>query len=56
MDISGQSAEREPAHEKIYNPKSSRMIDINGPVYRKLLCGGYMHWREERHLYMNCKY
>ncbi|GBC03482.1 hypothetical protein RclHR1_05140016 [Rhizophagus clarus] len=24
------------------------MIVINGPVYRKLLCGGYMHWREER--------
>ena len=36
------------AHEKIYNPKSNRMIVINGPVYRKLLCGGYMHWREER--------
>jgi hypothetical protein len=24
------------------------MIIINGPVYRKLLCDGYMHWREER--------
>ncbi|CAG8690637.1 3750_t:CDS:2 [Rhizophagus irregularis] len=24
------------------------MIVINGPVYRKLLCGGYIHWREER--------
>ena len=36
------------AHEKIYNPKSNCMIVINGPVYRKLLCGGYMHWREER--------
>ncbi|GBB94835.1 hypothetical protein RclHR1_02420022 [Rhizophagus clarus] len=24
------------------------MIVINGPVYRKLLCGGYMYWREER--------
>ena len=48
MDISGQSAEREPAHEKIYNPKSSRMIVINGPVYRKLLFEGYIHWREER--------
>ena len=48
MDISGQLTEREPAHEKIYNPKSNRMIVINGPVYRKLLCGGYMHWREER--------
>ena len=48
MDISGQSAEREPAYEKIYNPKSSRMIVINGPVYRKLLLEGYIHWREER--------
>ena len=45
MDISGQSAE---AHEKIYNPKSNRMIVINGPVYRKLLLEGYMHWKEER--------
>jgi hypothetical protein len=36
------------AHEKIYNPKSNRMIVVNGPVYRKLLCGGYMHWKEER--------
>ena len=24
------------------------MIVINGPVYRKLLCDGYMHWKEER--------
>ncbi|GBC22376.1 uncharacterized protein OCT59_024178 [Rhizophagus irregularis] len=48
MDISGQLTEYEPAHEKIYNPKSNRMIVINGPVYRKLLCGGYIHWREER--------
>ncbi|PKC63932.1 hypothetical protein RhiirA1_396452 [Rhizophagus irregularis] len=48
MDISGQLTEHEPAHEKIYNPKSNRMIVINGPVYRKLLCGGYIHWREER--------
>ena len=22
--------------------------DNTGPVYRKLLCDGYMHWREER--------
>src|SRR3954454_15461149 len=48
MDISGQPVERELAHEKIYNPKSNRMIVINGPVYRKLLLEGYMHWREER--------
>ncbi|GES86497.1 hypothetical protein GLOIN_2v1770738 [Rhizophagus clarus] len=46
MDILDQLADE--THEKIYNPKSNRMIVINGPVYRKLLCGGYMHWREER--------
>jgi hypothetical protein len=46
MDTSGQSADK--VHEKIYNPKSNRMIVINGSVYRKLLLGGYMHWREER--------
>jgi hypothetical protein len=45
MDTSDQSAE---AHEKIYNPKSNRMNIINGPVYRKLLLEGYMHWKEER--------
>ena len=51
MDTSGQSAEREPkgkARKKIYNPKTNRMIIINGPVYRKLLCDGYMYLREER--------
>ena len=46
MDILDQLADE--THEKIYNPKSNRMIVINGPVYRKLLCDGYMHWREER--------
>ena len=46
MDILDQSAYE--AHEKIYNPKSNRMIVVNGPVYRKLLCGGYIHWKEER--------
>src|ERR1044071_5143175 len=46
MDLLDQSAYE--AHEKIYNPKSNRMIVVNGPVYRKLLCGGYMHWKEER--------
>ncbi len=40
--------QRIEAHKKIYNPKSNRMIIINGPAYRKLLCDGYMHWREER--------
>ncbi|PKC54731.1 hypothetical protein RhiirA1_476769 [Rhizophagus irregularis] len=46
MDTLDQPTE---AHEKIYNPnKSNRMIVINGSVYRKLLCGGYMYWREER--------
>ena len=48
MDISDQLTEREPAHEKIYNPKSNRMIVINWSVYGKLLCNGYMHWKEER--------
>ena len=46
MDTSGQSADK--AYEKIYNPKSNRMIVINGPVYRKLLLEGYMYWKEER--------
>jgi len=48
MDISDQPAEHEPAYKKIYNPKSNRMIVINESVYRKLLCGGYIYWREER--------
>ncbi|RHZ84703.1 hypothetical protein Glove_78g91 [Diversispora epigaea] len=33
---------------KIYNPKTNRMIAINGPAYNQLLRGGYMHWKEER--------
>src|SRR5215210_7869044 len=45
MDTLDQPTE---AHEKIYNPKTNRMIIINGPVYRKLLHDEYMHWREER--------
>src|ERR1041384_3339427 len=51
MDVLDQLTERKPegrSHEKIYNPKSNRMIIINGPAYRKLLYDGYMHWREER--------
>ncbi|RGB42680.1 hypothetical protein C1646_662085 [Rhizophagus diaphanus] len=48
MDTLDQLTEHEPAHEKIYNPKSNHMIAINGPVYCKLLLRGYMHWREER--------
>ena len=51
MDVLDQLTERKPegkAHEKIYNPKSNRMIIINGPAYRKILCDGYMHWKEER--------
>src|SRR5215213_4333495 len=46
MNTSGQSADK--VHKKIYNPKSNRMIVINGSVYRKLLLKGYMHWKEER--------
>src|SRR6266496_2321862 len=45
MDTLDQPTE---AHKKIYNPKTNRMIIINGPVYRKLLHDGYMHWKEER--------
>ena len=48
MDTSDQSADR--VRKKIYNPKSNRMIVINGSVYHKLLYGGYMYWREERFL------
>src|ERR1044071_198753 len=51
MDILDQLTERKSegkARKNIYNPKSNCMIAINGPVYRKLLLGGYMHWREER--------
>src|SRR2546421_10058663 len=51
IDTTGQPAECEPegkARKKIYNPKTNRMIIINGSVYRKLLLEGYMYWREER--------
>src|SRR5213593_4373701 len=51
IDTTGQPAERElegKACKKIYNPKTNRMIIINGSVYRKLLLGRYMHWKEER--------
>ncbi|CAJ0639434.1 16366_t:CDS:1 [Entrophospora sp. SA101] len=33
---------------KIYNPKTNRMIAINGPAYNQLLRNEYIHWREER--------
>ena len=46
MDILDQSADG--IRKKIYNPKTNRMIIINGSVYRKLLHDGYLHWREER--------
>jgi hypothetical protein len=45
MDTLDQPTE---ARKKIYNPKSNRIIVINGSVYRKLICDGYMHWKEER--------
>ncbi|RHZ72016.1 hypothetical protein Glove_248g45 [Diversispora epigaea] len=32
---------------KIYNPKTNRMIVINGSAYNRLLHDGYIHWREE---------
>src|SRR4051794_32868176 len=46
MDMLDQLIDK--TRKKIYNPKTNRIIVINGPVYRKLLCGGYMYWREER--------
>ena len=46
MDILDQSADG--IRKNIYNPKTNRMIIINGPVYHKLLHDGYMHWKEER--------
>ena len=39
---------RRSGKPKIYNPKTNRMIVINGPAYNKLLCNNYIHWREER--------
>ena len=48
MDVLDQSADG--IRKNIYNPKTNRMIIINGSVYRKLLYGRYMHWREERFL------
>ncbi|CAG8847780.1 6936_t:CDS:2, partial [Gigaspora margarita] len=33
---------------KIYNPKTNRMIAIDGLVYNILICDGYMHWKEEK--------
>src|ERR1043165_7082803 len=46
MDILDQSADG--IRKNIYNPKTNRMIIINGSVYHKLLLGEYMHWKEER--------
>ncbi|CAH1768965.1 12669_t:CDS:2, partial [Entrophospora sp. SA101] len=39
---------RRPEKPKIYNPKTNRMIAINGPAYNQLLRDDYIHWREER--------
>ena len=46
MDVLDQLADG--IRKNIYNPKTNRMIIINGSVYRKLLHDGYLHWREER--------
>ena len=46
MDILDQSADG--IRKNIYNPKSNRMIAINGLVYRKMLLEGYMYWKKER--------
>jgi hypothetical protein len=32
---------------KIYNPKTNRMIRIDGPTYNILLRDGYVYWEEE---------
>src|SRR5881227_495896 len=46
MDILDQLADR--ICKNIYNPTTNRMIAINGLVYHKMLCEGYMQWREKR--------
>ena len=46
MDILDQLADG--IRKNIYNPKTNRMLAINGLVYRKMLLEGYMHWKEER--------
>ncbi|RHZ81857.1 hypothetical protein Glove_117g522 [Diversispora epigaea] len=38
---------RRSGKPKIYNPKTNRIIVINGPAYNRLLCDNYIHWREE---------
>ncbi|CAG8810791.1 36730_t:CDS:1, partial [Gigaspora margarita] len=35
------------SRKKIFNPKTNRMIIINGSAYNKLLHEGYMYWKEE---------
>ncbi|CAJ0921404.1 19822_t:CDS:2 [Entrophospora sp. SA101] len=32
---------------KVYNPKTNRMIAIDGPTYNKMIRDGYVHWEEE---------
>ncbi|RHZ87774.1 hypothetical protein Glove_30g101 [Diversispora epigaea] len=39
---------RRSGKPKIYNPKTNRMVAINGSAYNKLIRDGYIHWREER--------
>ncbi|RHZ69713.1 hypothetical protein Glove_280g59 [Diversispora epigaea] len=39
---------RRSGKPKIYNPKTNRMVAINGPAYNQLIRDGYMHWKEER--------
>ncbi|CAG8832516.1 11219_t:CDS:2 [Gigaspora margarita] len=45
MDILDQLTDK--SRKKIFNPKTNRMIIINGSAYNKLLHEGYMHWKEE---------
>ncbi|CAG8459697.1 639_t:CDS:1 [Cetraspora pellucida] len=39
---------RQSKKPKIYNPKTNRMIVIDGPAYNVLIHDGYMHWKEEK--------
>ncbi|RHZ47838.1 hypothetical protein Glove_566g31 [Diversispora epigaea] len=32
---------------KIYNPKTNRMIVVDGPAYNNLIHDGYLHWKKE---------
>ena len=52
IDILDQSADG--IRKNIYNPKTNRMIIINGSVYRKLLHDEYLR-SEERRVGKECR-